>query len=99
MGDSGRSFVVGFGNYPLRRPHHRSSSCYYKPSSCTWENCECPGPNPQILFGAMVGGPDLNDNYEDKRGDFIKNEVACNYNAEFQSAVSALAHLASRGQC
>ncbi len=34
-----------------------------------------PGPNPQILTGALVGGPDINDAYTDKRDDFVHNEV------------------------
>ena len=41
----------------------------------------------------MVGGPDENDFYEDKRDDYIKNEVTCDYNAGFQSAVAALKSL------
>lgn len=27
LGDTGRSFVVGFGKNPPKQPHHRSSSC------------------------------------------------------------------------
>ena len=27
LGDTGRSFVVGFGNNPPVQPHHRGSSC------------------------------------------------------------------------
>ena len=27
LGDSGRSYVVGFGNNPPKKPHHRASSC------------------------------------------------------------------------
>ena len=41
----------------------------------------------------MVGGPDQNDFYEDKRDDYIMNEVTCDYNAGFQSAVAALKSL------
>ena len=41
-------------------------------------------------YGALVGGPDQWDNYVDDRGDYIANEVACDYNAGFQSAVAAL---------
>jgi hypothetical protein len=37
-----------------------------------------------------VGGPDENDYYEDDRADYVKNEVATDYNAGFQSAVAAL---------
>lgn len=98
LGDSGRSFVVGFGNNPPERPHHRSSSCPLFQAPCTWDNFNNPGPNPQTLYGALVGGPGKNDEYEDKRNDFIKNEVATDYNAGFQSAVAGLKHLALTGE-
>jgi len=37
-----------------------------------------------------VGGPDVNDNFVDDRTDYIKNEVATDYNAGFTSAVAGL---------
>lgn len=82
--------MVGFGKNPPQRPHHRSSSCPDRPAPCTWDDYNQPGPNPQVLNGALVGGPDAYDNYQDKRDDFVKNEVACDYNSGFQSAVAAL---------
>ena len=48
------------------------------------------GPNPFVLYGALVGGPDANDNYVDDRNDYVANEVACDYNAGFQSAIAAM---------
>ena len=45
-------------------------------------------PNPNILYGALVGGPDGNDQYADVRRDFRSNEVATDYNAGFQSAIA-----------
>lgn len=93
LGDSGRSFVVGFGKNPPLRPHHRSSSCPNKPAKCDWNNLNSAGPNPQTLTGALVGGPDKNDNFKDDRKDYIQNEVATDYNAGFQSAVAGLKHL------
>ena len=42
------------------------------------------------LYGALVGGPDQWDNYNDDRNDYVANEVACDYNAGFQSALAAL---------
>ncbi|XP_041455178.1 endoglucanase E-4-like isoform X1 [Lytechinus variegatus] len=92
LGSSGRSYVIGFGNNPPQRPHHRSSSCPDRPASCDWNNYNYDGPNPQTLTGALVGGPDSNDNYEDRRDDYKSNEVACDYNAGFQSAVAGLRH-------
>ena len=88
LGDGGRSYVVGFGNNPPERPHHRSSSCPLAPEPCGWEAKDSPAPNPQVLYGALVGGPGKNDDYKDDRGDYIKNEVATDYNAGFQSAVA-----------
>lgn len=46
------------------------------------------GPNPQVLYGALVGGPDQNDKYNDDRDDTLRNEVACDYNAGLQSSVA-----------
>merc|ERR1712117_669313 len=86
------SFLIGFGeNYPLR-PHHRASSCRSPITSpCGDAEKNSPAPNPQILIGALVGGPDSMDNYNDARDDYISNEVAIDYNAGFQSAVAYLA--------
>jgi len=92
LGDGGRSYVVGFGDNPPVRPHHAGASC---PSSgqCSWDQLNSPDPNPQVLYGALVGGPDINDQYVDDRNDYVKNEVACDYNAGFQSAVAAVLSL------
>jgi hypothetical protein len=90
LGDGGRSFVVGFGNNPPLQPHHRASSCPDQPSACDWDEFNNPGPNYQVLDGALVGGPDQNDNFEDLRSDYIKNEVANDYNAGFQGALAGL---------
>lgn len=98
LGDSGRSFVVGYGKNPPERPHHRSSSCPLAPTACTWDNFNSPDPNPQTLYGALVGGPGKNDEYVDSRKDFIENEVATDYNAGFQSAVAGLKHLVLKGE-
>jgi len=90
LGDTGRSYVCGWGQNPPVKPHHRGSSC---PSSgvCDWNSgYNNPGPNPQVLNGALVGGPDHNDNYVDDRTNFQTNEVATDYNAGFQSALAGL---------
>ena len=50
----------------------------------------CPYILVQVLNGALVGGPDHNDNYNDDRGNFVSNEVATDYNAGFQSALAGL---------
>uniref|UniRef100_H2ZAZ4 Endoglucanase n=1 Tax=Ciona savignyi TaxID=51511 RepID=H2ZAZ4_CIOSA len=94
LGDTGRSYVVGFGSrYPLR-PHHRASSCPPRPQTCNWSHKESDNPNHFILNGALVGGPDYNDTFQDSRSNFKQNEVALDYNAGFQGAVAALQYQA-----
>ncbi|KAJ8319742.1 hypothetical protein KUTeg_001329 [Tegillarca granosa] len=53
--------------------------------------------NNAVLKGALVAGPDKNDNYQDKQDDYQKNEVACDYNAGFQSVLAGLIHFAHNG--
>ncbi|XP_025831030.1 endoglucanase 13 [Agrilus planipennis] len=90
LGSAGRSFVVGYGkNYP-RKPHHSASSCPDRPLPCGWDNYHSKDPNPQILYGAVVSGPDENDYYEDSREEFLYNEVTLDYNAGFQGVVAGL---------
>ncbi|XP_004491112.1 endoglucanase 11-like [Cicer arietinum] len=81
------SYLVGFGpSYP-KRVHHRGASIMsYKENKgfigCTqgydnWYSSE--DPNPNVLIGALVGGPDWEDNFEDRRSNFMQTE-ACTYN-------------------
>ncbi|KAK8378286.1 hypothetical protein O3P69_011051 [Scylla paramamosain] len=95
LGDNSRyerSFVVGYGQNPPERPHHRSSSCPFPPSDCHFGLLQ-PGPNVHTLYGALVGGPSQNGEYEDDRQDYVRNEVACDYNAAFTAALAALVEI------
>ncbi|XP_046564708.1 endoglucanase A-like [Haliotis rubra] len=97
--EAGRSYVVGYGNNPPQRPHHRASSCSSDLNQpCNWNDYNNPGPNPNVLTGALVGGPDNGGNYTDARSDYIRNEVACDYNAGFQSVLAGLVDLQARGK-
>ncbi|KAK3855692.1 hypothetical protein Pcinc_037924 [Petrolisthes cinctipes] len=95
LGDGGRSYVVGFGHNPPERPHHKSSSCQDPPASCSWNDFHSTDPNPQVLYGALVGGPNKYDNFNDVRSDYVTNEVTCDYNAGFQSTVAGLRYHAN----
>ena len=83
--------MIGFGsNYPTHA-HHRSSSCPDAPAPCTWNEYNSPNPNPHLLKGALVGGPeDVNDKYTDIRSNYKGNEVALDYNAAYQSLLAGL---------
>lgn len=70
------SYVIGFGsNYP-KQPHHRAAN----PSQ---------GNASYVLKGALVGGPDRNDNYTDSVHQYEYSEVALDYNANLVGALAA----------
>ena len=82
-----RSYVVGFGNNSPVNPHHRGASGI-------WDgNVNNSIDNRHILYGALVGGPNIaaDDSYTDERSDFISNEVALDYNAGFTAALARMA--------
>jgi hypothetical protein len=82
LGDTGRSFVVGVGVNP--HEHHKASTCPLDPKKvCDWTGFNYSEPNPHVLTGALVGGPDADDSYQDIRSDYVHNEVALDYNAAF----------------
>lgn len=95
----GRSYMVGFGNNPPTQAHHRGASVP-KISPNAEVNCGMSFvywfaknvPNPNELTGAIVGGPDRYDNFDDKRWDSTKTEPCTYINS---LAVGVLAKLAS----
>jgi len=50
------------------------------------------GPNPHLLVGALVNGPNKNDKFEDNRSNSRSNQVSIEGNAGFQSTVAGLLH-------
>ncbi|XP_042231748.1 endoglucanase 4-like isoform X3 [Homarus americanus] len=95
LGDNSRysrSFVVGYGQNPPQRPHHRSSSCPNPPADCSGA-LDNSGPNPHVLFGALAAGPAENGDYTDDRKDITHNGVSCTYNAAFTGALAALVEI------
>ncbi|KAL0394241.1 UNVERIFIED_CONTAM: Endoglucanase 16 [Sesamum latifolium] len=94
-----RSYMVGFGNKPPTQAHHRGSSVPQMPphkevncgmSFVYWYNTN--EPNPNELTGAIVGGPDKNDNFVDKRANSSMTEPTTYINS---LAVGVLAKLAT----
>ncbi|RWR78779.1 Glyco_hydro_9 domain-containing protein [Cinnamomum micranthum f. kanehirae] len=96
----GRSYMVGFGNKSPTQAHHRGASVpQLAPGSkvncatsfADWFNKDAPNPNE--LTGAIVGGPDRYDNFEDKRWDSSKLEPTTYVNS---LSIGVLAKLAGR---
>ena len=83
------SYVVGYGENSPQQPHHRAAS------GMSWEDFNSDQPNEHVLNGALVGGPAAADDfaYNDKRSDYISNEVAIDYNAGLSGALAYLNQL------
>jgi len=73
-----------------RKPHHRSSSCPPKDEGeCSEGRSLCGAcDSPWVLYGAMVGGPDETDCWNDDRANYVRNEVALDYNAPLPALLS-----------
>lgn len=93
LGGAGQSFVVGWGVNPPRQPHHAAASCPDRPAPCGWAEFDRRSPNPQVLSGALVSGPDEADKFRDFREDYVYTEVTLDYNAGFTSALAGLLQL------
>ncbi|XP_010943262.1 endoglucanase 11 [Elaeis guineensis] len=112
----GMSYLVGFGpKFPARVHHRAASSISYKEHKAfigctqgydTWFGRQ--KENPNVLVGAVVGGPDAKDVFRDARGNYMQTE-ACTYNTatlvgvfakfdrlEAQPQISSLLGLGSR---
>ena len=85
LGNNGdrRSYIVGFGNNFPRNPHHRTAHG-------SWNDSKEPAQNRNLIIGALVGGPDEHDRWEDNRDDYIRNEVALNYNSGLVGALARM---------
>ena len=68
------------------------SSCPPYPERCDWTIIQSSEPNYYTLYGALVGGPNLEGVYNDIRANYQDSEVACDYNAGFQSAIAGITH-------
>ncbi|AEE96314.1 glycoside hydrolase family 9 protein [Mahella australiensis] len=84
LGDNplGISYEVGYGPEYPKHPHHRAAH------GSSINSPDDPPENKHILWGALVGGPDIEDNYNDDIWDYIHNEVAIDYNAGFVGALA-----------
>lgn len=98
------SYMVGFGGKYPTQLHHRGSSI---PSiNVLPAKVDCQGgnnyysssnPNPNTHVGAIVGGPDINDQFKDARPDYSHSEPTTYMNAAFVGTVAALLGQARTG--
>ncbi|PUZ47830.1 hypothetical protein GQ55_7G197600 [Panicum hallii var. hallii] len=96
LGDNPRkmSYVVGYGGRYPRHVHHRGASTPRNRVrySCTggrrWRDTKKADPN--VLTGAMVGGPDRHDRFNDSRMAFGQTEPTLVGNAGLVAALVAV---------
>lgn len=92
--------MVGFGEKFPQHVHHRGSSLPSIHSHPDKINCNdgfqylySGSSNPNVLTGAILGGPDEHDNFYDDRNKYQQSEPATYINAPF---VGALAFFSAR---
>ncbi|GFP86721.1 endoglucanase 6 [Phtheirospermum japonicum] len=100
LGDNPRatSYMVGYGSNFPRQVHHRAASIVsYKVDSsfvtcrggyATWFSRK--GNDPNLLTGAIVGGPDAYDNFADQRDNYEQTEPATYNNAPLLGILARL---------
>ncbi|KAJ1256057.1 hypothetical protein BS78_K093300 [Paspalum vaginatum] len=93
------SYMVGYGRrYPVR-VHHRGASIVAHKANSRFIGCmqgfdDWFGrgrANPNVLAGAIVGGPNGRDEFRDDRGNYMQTE-ACTYNTAPMVGVFARLH-------
>ncbi|XP_057823453.2 endoglucanase 1-like [Cryptomeria japonica] len=95
----GMSYMVGYSTKFPQHIHHRGSSLPSKSQhpgkiGCNdgfSEGLKNNGPNPNVLVGAIVGGPDFNDQFRDDRNDYSHSEPTTYINAPLVGCLAALA--------
>lgn len=101
LGDNpmGLSYMVGYSERFPKLIHHRGSSLPSIKDHPAFIACKAGSvyfnstkPNPNVLFGAVVGGPGKDDVYRDDRADSGKSEPTTYINAPF---VGVLAYFAA----
>ncbi|XP_074278995.1 endoglucanase 17-like [Silene latifolia] len=93
------SYMVGYGPKYPQRIHHRGSSLpsianHPQKIQCSagFDMMHSQSPNPNVLVGAIVGGPDFHDGFEDQRDNYEQSEPATYMTAPLVGALAYLAH-------
>lgn len=80
-----KCYVTGISENSVKYPHHAAASGL----SDAGDTSE----HKNILYGALVGGPDENDYHIDSTSDYQYNEVAIDYNAGLVCASAGMNYL------
>ncbi|KAL6619561.1 hypothetical protein ACP70R_034700 [Stipagrostis hirtigluma subsp. patula] len=101
LGDNPRatSYMVGYGGSFPRQVHHRGASIVSVRTDPSFVSCQegysswypRPAGNPNVLEGAVVGGPDENDDFADERNNYEQTEAATYNSAPLLGVLARLA--------
>ncbi|OAY30493.1 endoglucanase 8 isoform X3 [Manihot esculenta] len=101
----GMSYMVGFGEKYPQRIHHRGSSIPSVDKHPGHIAChegtsyfESKDPNPNLHVGAVVGGPDSNDQFSDDRTNAAQLEPTTYINAPLVGVLAYFKSLQSRSE-
>ncbi|CAI9094296.1 OLC1v1030011C1 [Oldenlandia corymbosa var. corymbosa] len=107
LGDNPRatSYMVGYGNNFPRQVHHRGSSIVSIKKDPTFVSCRGGyatwfsrrASDPNVLTGAIVGGPGPYDNFADQRDNYEQTEPATYNNAPLIGVLARL-HAGNAGR-
>ncbi|CAD5330355.1 unnamed protein product [Arabidopsis thaliana] len=84
------SYMIGYGNRYSRQIHHRGASSpsittHPTPIKCSegWNIFSSPNPDPNVLVGAVIGGPNIDDKFVGGRTNASETEPTTYINAPF----------------
>lgn len=87
------SYLVGYGTQYPKYIHHRGSSIPVNATTGCKDGFkwfESPHPNPNVAFGALVGGPFFDETYNDFRNNSMQAEPTTYSSALFVALLSGL---------
>ncbi|KAL2333788.1 hypothetical protein Fmac_015001 [Flemingia macrophylla] len=88
------SYLVGYGTHYPKYIHHRGSSIPVNATTGCKDGFkwwfDSPNPNPNVAFGALVGGPFFNETYNDFRNNSMQAEPTTYNSALFVALLSGL---------
>ncbi|OEL30581.1 Endoglucanase 2 [Dichanthelium oligosanthes] len=93
------SYMVGYGATYPQQVHHRGASIVSIKVNPSFVSCQAgynswyhrQGSNPNLLVGAVVGGPDEYDNFADERDNYEQTEATTYNNAPLMGVLARLA--------
>lgn len=89
------SYVVGFGDKYPKYPHHRAANGMLEGPPA--DEKKDAGMR-HILYGALVGGADINDKYIDDINEYVYTETGLDYNAGLVGALAGMSKYFGQGQ-